>query len=166
MEKGLIVFSLDEVQLTPTKDYKLLARLNETVQTLHRQRYPEVFQEYSYQAVEKVFKKFLKSKGWQALAVTYQDEVLGYALFCERQVGDNPFRKGYRSLHLEQLSFLPAYQRRGLGHLVMKHLEKLALQKGFSQLELSYWEQNVEAGEFYQKLGFTTAYRFMVKPLP
>ncbi|NNM54410.1 MAG: GNAT family N-acetyltransferase [Spirochaetales bacterium] len=151
--------------MTPTTDFKLIARLNETVQTLHRQRYPELFKEYSYEPVERFFKKLLKQKAWHALVVTYTNEPIGYALFCERKYADNPFRRGFSVVHLDQLSFIREYQRQGLGTKVMAWIEEFARQHGAQQIELSYWERNVEAQGFYQKLGFSPTHRYMVKPL-
>ena len=159
------MLSFDAVVVTPTTDFKLIARLNETVQALHRQRYPELFKEYSYEAVEIFFKKLLKQKSWHALVVTYAKEPVGYALFCERNYAHNPFRRGFRVVHLDQLSFIGAYQRQGLGSKVMTYIEEFARQRGAQQIELSYWERNVEAEGFYQKLGFSPTHRFMVKAL-
>ena len=80
----------------------------------------------------------------------------GYAKVTERApadcVADLP-----NSIYLERLYFLRAFQRRGLGTVLLEASYKQARQRGARWLWLSVWEFNEPARTFYRKRGFVQA---------
>ncbi len=57
-------------------------------------------------------------------------------------------------LHLHLLIIFPEFQGRGLGTLVMLHLEEIAKGQACHQISLSSFKQNKRALTFYEKRGY------------
>ena len=57
------------------------------------------------------------------------------------------------------------HRGQGVGHMLMSAAEEWALDKGADQLELAVWEFNHRALALYERLGYRTIYRQMVKNL-
>jgi GNAT superfamily N-acetyltransferase len=58
-----------------------------------------------------------------------------------------------RSLYLKELYVAAAYQRRGVGKLLMRSLAELAAKNGCSRLEWTTDTSNAQAQAFYEELG-------------
>lgn len=58
-----------------------------------------------------------------------------------------------------------AHQGQGVGHKLMEAADKWAADMGATQLELSVWEFNNRALALYERLGYRTIYRQMVRDL-
>ena len=57
--------------------------------------------------------------------------------------------------HLEQLSVLPAHQRRGLGRALVEAAKEEARARGFDRLSLCTYRDVPWNGPYYRSLGFT-----------
>lgn len=147
------------------EDPARIATLNEEIQNLHVRLYPECFKPYSYEAVLTSVRSMLVEKGWKAIVAVLDGVDVGYALFYKREYAENPFRKAYTGMHIDQISVQPDKKQNGIGTAMMRWVESYALSVGASQLELSHWEKNIEAKNFYVKQGFETSVRFVVKKL-
>jgi diamine N-acetyltransferase len=146
-----------------TKDAAIIAALNEYVQQLHYQLYPQYFKEYSYEDTFQYLSKQLESENWFCILATMNNINIGYALFYIREYKENPFRKAYKGINIDQLSVNPEYKRKGIGKAIMNEIEAFAKKNNAVQIELTHWEQNDEAKMFYEKSGFKTNMRFIVK---
>lgn len=58
------------------------------------------------------------------------------------------------SLGILSIAVAPAYQRQGVGELLIKEVESKAREKGYPQLHLTVHPENLSAVKFYQKLGW------------
>jgi len=61
--------------------------------------------------------------------------------------------RGQRGFFLEDLFITEKYRGRGLGELILKHLAKLAKERGFERIDFQVLEWNAPAVGFYEKLG-------------
>jgi GNAT superfamily N-acetyltransferase len=52
-----------------------------------------------------------------------------------------------------------------MGKALMERAERWALERGVSEVELSVWEFNLDAIEFYRELGYATSKRVMHREL-
>ena len=148
-----------------SKDAELLARLNEPVQELHRSLYPEYFKEFNYEDNLTYYKDQLGRDGFYCYVVSVDGNDAGYALFFIRKYEENPFRYAYLGIHIDQICILPIYKRKGLGSILMEKIRSFGIEKGATQLELTYWEDNLEAKTFYDHKGFKTNFRFVAKQI-
>lgn len=60
---------------------------------------------------------------------------------------------GRRGLYLEDLYVRPAFRGRGLGLALMRHLARLAVERGCGRFEWSVLDWNTPAIAFYRRLG-------------
>lgn len=60
---------------------------------------------------------------------------------------------GRRGLYLEDLYVRPAFRGRGLGLALMRHLARLAVERGCGRFEWSVLDWNTPATAFYRRLG-------------
>ena len=65
------------------------------------------------------------------------------------------FKTWHRIFHLHLLILLPEFRGEGLGHQIMLHLKKTAIQEACTAITLSSFIQNHSAVRFYQKLGYS-----------
>ncbi len=86
---------------------------------------------------------------WALLAGVGEDEPSAYAIFFET----------YSSflcqptLYLEDLFVLPEARRSGIGLALMHHLSAEAIQRGCGRMEWTCLDWNVNAQQFYDKIG-------------
>ncbi len=73
----------------------------------------------------------------------------GFALFLHTF---STFR-GRRNLYIEDLFVRPAFRRAGVGQAMLRHLARLAVERGCGRLEWSVLTWNEAAIEFYRQLG-------------
>jgi len=152
-----------KISIEQTKDATILAKLNKTVQDLHAREYPQYFKPYQYDFVEKEFKENLAKENWFAF-VAYDNAIaIGYILFYIREYKENPFRYSYTGIHIDQISVLESYQGKGIGSSLMAKAEEIGKSVGSVQLELTYWDRNIEAKNFYRKKGFIDNMHFIVR---
>ena len=148
-----------------SKDAEYIAEMNKTAQELHYTLYPEYFKPFSYNETVEFLNKQLQEENWFCFIASYARKDVGYALFYIRDYQENPFRKAYRGVHIDQISILPGYKRKGIGRGLMNEIVKFAIQEKATQIELTHWELNEDAKYFYNAMGFHTYIRFVVKKL-
>jgi diamine N-acetyltransferase len=148
-----------------SKDASLIARLNEPIQNMHFELYPQYFKPFCYEEVRKHYEEQLKQENWFCYIIASDGTDVGYALFFIRNYKENPFRTPYIGIHIDQLSILPDYKNMGFGRALMDEIEKFGIEQGASHIELTHWEDNIEAQTFYEHLGFKTMFRFIIKEL-
>jgi len=148
-----------------SKDAEHIALMSKDVQELHYRLYPEYFKPFSYDEILNFFKKQLQEENWFCYIVSCDGKDAGYALFYIRDYQENPFRKAYRGIHIDQIGITPEYRQKGIGKAFIKEIEKIAVKEKASQIELTHWELNEDAKCFYESLGFDTYIRFVVKKI-
>jgi len=153
------------IEIQETKDAAVIAELNRTVQELHARRYPEYFKPYDYQAVFRSISETLAQENWFAFVARTDGQAAGYVLFYIRDYPENPFRRAYCALHIDQIAVKEEFQRQKVGSLLMYQVEEFAKNRGITQLELTYWAKNIEAGNFYAKRGFGPGLHFVIQKM-
>lgn len=78
---------------------------------------------------------------------------------------ENPFRKAYKGIQIEHICIKKEYRNLGYGNKLMNSLQEYANKIGATQIELSYWELNIEAERFYKNAGYKRNISFVVKEL-
>jgi ribosomal protein S18 acetylase RimI-like enzyme len=151
------------ITIVELKDANIITILNETVQNLHYEKYPEYFKAYDYQAIRKAIEELLTQDNWYSYVAYDDNKPIGYILFYVKEYKENPFRYSYKGIHIDQLSVIKEYQNKGIGSLLMKKAEDKGKENNASQIELTYWENNTEAKEFYEKKGFEEGIHFIIK---
>jgi ribosomal protein S18 acetylase RimI-like enzyme len=148
-----------------SNEVDIITKLNEPVQELHKKLYPEIFKNYSYLETKRHLQKQVKDENWKCLLAAYDGVDVGYALFFIREYMENSFRNSYKGIHIDEISVLGGYKNKGIGKALMNEIYIYAKENGATQIELLRWEKNEEAKIFYEKQGFETQMRFIVKKI-
>jgi GNAT superfamily N-acetyltransferase len=84
-----------------------------------------------------------------AYLITENGQNVGYSLLFETY---SSFL-ALPTLYLEDIFILPEYRGRGIGHIIMQKLARLALQRGCGRMEWVVLDWNKGARDFYDSLG-------------
>lgn len=153
------------MNVSPSKDFELIARLNKTVHDLHVQLHPEIFQPFDEKAMADFFRRVVENEQHVFWIAESESAAIGYAWIEFKDYPETMFKKAYRSLYVHQLSFLNEVQNKGYGQQIMQEISKLALSKEINLIELDYWVRNEKAKRFYEKMGFVKQREFVYKKL-
>ncbi|UOY92568.1 GNAT family N-acetyltransferase [Ectobacillus sp. JY-23] len=152
------------MRIIRTKDHEQIARLNETVQTLHANLYPEVFQPYQYEEVAVFFKEMVK-KPEMVFLVLVDKKDIGYAWVEVKHRPANAFKKAEATLYIHQISIHADVHGKGYGSALLAAIEELAREERMKRIDLDYWIDNTQARMFYEKRGFQLHRQMVYKPL-
>lgn len=153
------------MQIIQTKDYEIIARLNQHVHKVHSALYPDYFKEYDFVSIRDFFKDIIDNPKFIFLLIEDNGENMGYVWIEIKQYTENPFVKAYRSVFVHQISMFEAHRNKGYGSRLMEQVYLLAREQGIQKIELDYWSDNKMAGGFYRKQGFIKYREFVYKDL-
>jgi ribosomal protein S18 acetylase RimI-like enzyme len=82
--------------------------------------------------------------------ITFDGETpIGYALFYPNFAS---FR-GQKGLYLEDIYIKQEYRGKGVGEMMLKHLARIAKERGCERIDFQVLDWNMPAIRFYEKLG-------------
>lgn len=140
------------VRTATAADLDVLAELNQVVQNVHAELYPNDFR-------TTVDAEGLKAQLAPQLAnvaiAELEGRPVGYIWFKEQTRPANPFSAARRCLYVHHLSVLPETRRRGVAAALMRHAEAYAESEALDEVALSHWAANTGAQSFFAAQGFT-----------
>jgi len=142
------------IQIHPTNDSQVVAKLNEAVQVLHHQLYPNEFKAFDFEAISKAIEKMMDSPQTHTFLATIDAAPVGYILCMVKTRAENEFQFEKEFLYIDQISVNEASRKLGVGKLLMRKAMDLAKDLGTSEIQLDHWSNNREAGEFFEQFGF------------
>lgn len=143
-----------DIQINQTKDYILIAKLNESVQTFHHEVYPDDFKKFDLNSVTNFFKKNLASDNSYAFLAEIDSKPIGYLLCMVNSREENEFQYEKRVLYIDQISIENEFRKQGIGKKLMDKAFELAKELHISEIQLDHWVKNEEASNFFKQLGF------------
>lgn len=153
------------MNISQTRNYKSVAKLNKYVHDLHSNLYPKYFKEYNFENVKEVFKSLINNESFIFLLLEDNEEALGYAWIEIREYPENPFKKGYKAVYVHQISIVDTKRNKGYGSSLMESIYEIANDRGIDLIELDYWFENSVAKDFYKKQNFIKYREFVYKQL-
>ena len=90
---------------------------------------------------------------------------VGLAEVYLRQDEANPLRASYRYGYLQSLVVAEAFRQRGVGTRLVEAAHQWARSQGASEMRLDTWEFEQGPLEFYERLGYRTLRRTLVRTL-
>lgn len=142
------------IEISETKDYRLLAELNEEIQTFHYTTYPSIFKPYNKEAVTLFFKNALDDKTVVSYVAKENGIALGYVLLFIVNHTENPFQYSRNYILLDQILVLKKHQSKGIGKQLLNATFTFAESKKIKLIELNHWTENEVARKFFNKSGF------------
>ena len=136
------------------KNVEILARLNKSVHDLQQTWHPEIFREYNYETMSKMFDEMLQKDFIHSLIAYSSGQPVGYAVLIVRNYDIPLFCEDHKSIYIDQMCVIEEYRHQGVGKQLMEKIKEFALDKDIKRIELSVWVDNVNAIKFYEKMGF------------
>lgn len=150
MARGAITMTII-IRVATDADLETLVRLNQVVQSVHADLYPDDF-EPTVDADG--LKALLATRLGNVAIAEINDEPVGY-MWCEVQTRPaSPFSLARRRLYVHHLSVMPNAHRSGIGSALMAHAEARAEGEELDEIALSHWAANTGAAQFFAAHGF------------
>lgn len=142
------------MRLIRTNDVKLIARLNEPVQDLHHELYPNRFKPFEFTSVCEYFSKIIDKNNHHFVVYFDDEEAVGYIWYEDIEKHETAFSYSSRYIYIYQVSVNPDYRGKGVGKSLFNEALKFAEEKSINRIGLDYWVKNAAAKRVYKKLGF------------
>ncbi|MGF9967124.1 N-acetyltransferase family protein [Bacillus rhizoplanae] len=153
------------MKISRTKNFELVAKLNEYVHDLHANLYPEYFKEYNFRESKIFFQGIIDNEDFIFLVLEDDEQSLGYAWIELRNYPDNAFKKAYKSVYVHQISIAENQRKKGYGSKLMDEITDIAKANDINKIELDYWLNNEIAKNFYKKNDFVKYREFVYKDI-
>ncbi len=148
------------------KDYEVYCDLFFEINELHRLALPDIFQQPAGKIIDQeYFLSLLKDEQVAIFFAEDEGKAAGFVFILIRDTPPNPLLARRRYGVVDTLVVRPAFQRTGVGRVLMHKAEEWAVRQGISEIELNVYEFNQGAQAFYQRLGYVTYSRKMSKKL-
>lgn len=137
-------------------DIPSLNPLFEALDEQHRIALPEVFRKPAGERREQSWFDWIIAGPDRAILVAERVDkrIIGLVVLIARSIPANVVRDARRFVEIDNLVVGVGARRSGVGRSLLEASKTWAREQGISKLEVSAWSFNVEAIEFYRKLGF------------
>jgi ribosomal protein S18 acetylase RimI-like enzyme len=134
---------------------------------MHRHAHPEIFRVAERPAeVKDYLMTSIRSEDAVVFIAEDGGEIIGAVLVWERQPPEVPVLVPRGLASVDNLVVAEPYRNRGVGQALMERVNIWAERRGLKQIQLTVWDFNQGAVEFYEKLGFEMLHHRMRKELP
>lgn len=148
------------------KDILGLYEVFSETEHLHLQAHPEVFRLEPQGTSSKNYYRSCIIEPNSAIFVAETNQKIVGALICSIQFAQkNPILIHRKFCLIENISVLSEYRESGVGNALMARTQQWAKAMGATSIELTVWEFNQGAIEFYKKNGYQTIHHKMRKGL-
>jgi ribosomal protein S18 acetylase RimI-like enzyme len=149
-----------------SRDTESIYSVFSETELLHRNSHPEIFR--SSKKPHAVF-DYLRDSILDPSAAIFlaenNEEILG-AIHCRIQSStENPILVPRKYALIENIAVASDHRRRGIGEALMKRAEQWAKSLGAVSIELTVWEFNQTAKDFYYQLDYRPIRQRMSKEL-
>jgi ribosomal protein S18 acetylase RimI-like enzyme len=149
------------------KDYQALNSLFEELDVYHRKALPHVFRKPDGPARTRDFiSGIFADKNAVIFIAEIQDQIIGLVHAYIRTIPEIPIRIPCRAGEIDNIVVKREYRRHGVGKALMKMAHQWANRMKLDRLELSVWDFNEEARNFYRAMDYGPAFIRMWKNGP
>ena len=144
-------------------DYAGISGLVLEVHRLHLENRPDVYLDTDTPLSEERFEELLHDENAKIFAAenTESGELLAYCIFEIMVVDDNQIQVPSEFAYVSDFCVKSGYRKNGIGRILFEHMKDYVKSEGISSLQLTAWEFNQSAIQFYESMGMTTRNRTM-----
>lgn len=147
-------------------DYDALCEIIETVDALHREAHPDIFQQPDGPVRDKGYiLDLIDDEDVGLFVVEIEGRLAGFVKVMVVESPAIPIAVPRRYAVVDNLAVRQELQRSGIGRALMQAASRWAVARGATSMELNVYEFNTAAVAFYQALGYETHSRRMSRPL-
>jgi ribosomal protein S18 acetylase RimI-like enzyme len=158
---------MSNVTTATIDDLADLVRLNNLVQALHADLYPDFFKPRADETeLEKMFSALLADQAH--IVAVHRDGglVKGYIWFEVQDLPQSALTFPSRRIYVHHISVTDTDRRRGIGADLIGWVEAYAASLGIRQMAVDHWLANSAAQSFFLRSGFSPVRIIMRKHLP
>lgn len=153
-----------KIRRATVSDVRMLMALNQSVQDMHADAYPERFRrDAPEEIVQQAFNAMIQAPSSYWL-VAEEDEPMAFlsAEFREREA--SWCLTAHRVCYLAGLVVAPGFRCRGIARALFDELRREVDARGFTSIELDVWAFNEPARHVFTRLGFRPLAERMTLP--
>ncbi|KPK72137.1 hypothetical protein AMJ87_05570 [candidate division WOR_3 bacterium SM23_60] len=109
--------------------------------------------------------KIIASKNATVFVAEIDDQLVGLGEVYIREDSPSPLKVQHTYGHLQSMIVTKAYRGRGVGTKILRAVEQWAKTRGAAEIRLDTWEFREGPLEFYEKYGYRTLRRTLVRKL-
>lgn len=147
------------VRKATVSDYKSVSNLILEVHKLHVKNRPDVYIDVDEILDEKEFKKALDDNNINIFVVennkNKDKDIQAYAWVKTMSSPNLSIVRKSKFLYIEDICIKSTCRRNGLGRLLVEYIKKFANKEKVDSIQLSVWNFNKDAIEFYKSMGMT-----------
>jgi GNAT superfamily N-acetyltransferase len=115
--------------------------------------------------LRKEIAKIIKNEDSEIFLSLVDNQVVGFAEVYLRNDKPNPARVAYKYGHLQSLLVSEVFRRKGVGEKLLEAAENWAKVRGATEMRLDIWEFPEGPLRFYEKTGYSTLRRKLMRGL-
>lgn len=150
------------------EDIDMLTRLYNEFHKFHVKGVPDRLRtpaSYDYEDLLKKLADILERDDAVILVAESAKGIAGLAEAYIKQDEASVYRVAYRYVHLQSMVVSEGYRRKKIGQTILRTVEQWARENSASEIRLDIWEFGDGPLEFYEKQGYHTLRRTMVRRL-
>jgi len=156
------------VRRATSKDTDILIELYKEFHEFHVKCIPDrlrVPASYDIGDLRMKLENIMSGKSSTIIVAELGNTVVGLAEAYIKQDEANAYRVAHKYVHLQSMVVSEAYRRHMFGQKILLAVEQWARENDASEMRLDIWEFAAGPLEFYEKQGYCTLRRTMVKKL-
>ncbi|WP_085829269.1 GNAT family N-acetyltransferase [Clostridium massiliodielmoense] len=145
------------VRKANVRDYKSVSNLVLEVHKLHVKNRPDVYLDVDKVLDEEEFKKSLDDNNTNIFVVenNKNKDIQAYAWVKIMSSPSLSIVRKSKFLYIEDICIKSTCRRSGLGKLLFEYIKEFANKEKIESIQLSVWNFNKDAIEFYKSMGMT-----------
>ena len=130
-------------------DFEIVESIISNLHKMHVESRPDFYIENEHHINKKEYKAMLNSKDKTNIAYIVDDKIAG---ICLATIKD----KIEKSIYIDDIFVLEEFKHQGIATKLYKQVESIAKDIGAKRIDLTVWQFNKTAMNFYKSLGMKT----------
>ena len=147
-------------------DCEPVAGLFSELDVYHQQHLPWLFQTPEIPVRDTAFFEGILENDETAILVAEEQSVVGFVHFAQISTPTFPVFVPQLRVLIDNIYVAPSWRRAGIARMLMESAEEWASERNVEGIDLSVYEFNQSAREFFSAMGYSTLSRRMSKLTP
>jgi len=134
-------------------DYDDILILKRQVHEFHHKNRPDFYKNIHSPFDKDEFENILKNQDSEIYVIEFDRKICGYAFIKIIKFKDNPLINDHDRFYIDDICIEQSLRKKGLGKIIMIELENECKSKGLKYMDLTVWNFNDKALDFYRNFG-------------